>query len=75
MSVDIIDRPPSGIRLPTVKVARRYDVCQRTIMRWEVDNRLNFPRPLVINKRKYWALEELEAWERARAAGTEEEAA
>jgi hypothetical protein len=60
----------SGVRLPTGQVAKRYGRNPRTIERWEHSVDLAFPRPLVINKRKYWSLEELEAWERARAALT-----
>jgi hypothetical protein len=55
-------------RLPTVQVAKRYNVVVRTIERWERDPNLSFPKPLVVNKRKYWRLEELERWERSRAS-------
>ena len=60
----------NGVRLPTGQVAKRYGRNPRTIERWEQSAELAFPRPLIINKRKYWSLEELEAWERARAAAT-----
>jgi hypothetical protein len=58
----------TGLKLPTVKVAQRYGVTTRSIERWEEDQELRFPRPLVINRRKYWALVDLETWERRRAA-------
>jgi hypothetical protein len=64
----------SGIRLPTVKVAQRYGVVSRTIERWAENPRLNFPPSLVVNGRKYWTIEALEAWERDRAAAEPEEA-
>ena len=35
-----------------------------TLWRWEHDGRLGFPKPTDINKRKYYDLAELEAWER-----------
>ena len=56
------------VRLPTVQVAKRFNVVVRTIERWLQDSNLNFPKPLVVNKRKYWRLEELERWERSRAS-------
>jgi hypothetical protein len=36
-----------------------------TLWRWQRNPELNFPLPIVINGRKYWALDELEAWERS----------
>jgi hypothetical protein len=60
-----------GIRLPTTRVAKRYDVVPRTVERWAENPALNFPKPLIVNGRKYWLLEELEAWERNRAATAE----
>lgn len=57
-----------GTRLPTRLVAGRYGRNPRTIERWQQNAELGFPRPLIINARKYWLLEELEAWERRRAA-------
>jgi len=57
-----------GIRLPTKKVAHRYDVTVRTIERWGDDPELDFPKPIIVNLRKYYRLEELEAWERKHGA-------
>jgi hypothetical protein len=47
--------------------ARRYGVSVRTISRW-VDKDAEFPRPLIINWRRYFKITDLEVWERARAA-------
>jgi len=55
------------VKLPTAKVARRYAVVPRSIERWTVDPESDFPKPIYIRGRKYWALSELEAWERKRA--------
>ncbi len=73
MTLNVIGRAPRtplspSIRLPTVKVAARYDVVPRTIERWQANPALNFPKPLIVNGRKYWALEALESWERDHAA-------
>jgi hypothetical protein len=57
------------VRLPTSRVAERFNVVPRTVERWQLDPRLGFPRPLIINRRKYWPLSSIEAWERQRAAG------
>jgi predicted DNA-binding transcriptional regulator AlpA len=55
-------------RLPMVQVAARYMVSRRTVERWEEDETLQFPKPFRIYMRKYWSLDELELWERKRAA-------
>jgi predicted DNA-binding transcriptional regulator AlpA len=56
-------------RLLTVrKVAERFGTCSRTVERWEYSLTLNFPKPTVINRHKYFRLSEIIAWERARAA-------
>jgi hypothetical protein len=52
--------------LPTAKVAERYGRTPRTIERWLVNEKLNFPQPFYINRFKYWNIDELETWERKR---------
>lgn len=49
--------------LTTAQLTARYRVCRRTIGRWAVQPNLNFPQPLVINGRRYWREDALEAWE------------
>jgi hypothetical protein len=56
--------------LPTVKVAERYGRTPRTIEQWLVNQNLDFPRPVYINRFKYWNIDELETWERKRAAAS-----
>jgi hypothetical protein len=53
-------------RLPTRVVAQRYNVSTKSIMRWAADSRLGFPRPLIINRRKYWSEAELDAFDARR---------
>jgi hypothetical protein len=55
-------------KLPTRLVAERYNVSDRTVARWQRDPDLNFPQPLVVNGRKYFAESELTAWDRANAS-------
>jgi hypothetical protein len=54
--------------LPARLVADRYKVSDRTVDRWLDDPRLAFPRPIVINRRRYFRVAELIAWEHERAA-------
>ena len=49
------------------QVAERYDVVVRTLERWDEQPKLGFPPPVRINRRRYRALAELEAWDRANA--------
>ena len=51
------------------KVARRYDVVPRTLCRWDAQPELRFPKPVFLNNRKYRRIQELDAWDRWRAAG------
>lgn len=59
----------SGRYIPARGVRERYSVSDMSLWRWTRDEALSFPKPLVINKRRFWRLDELEAWERSRAAG------
>jgi predicted DNA-binding transcriptional regulator AlpA len=45
----------------------RYGISDMTLWRWAHDPALGFPRPVYINRRRYWRLAEVEAWERSRA--------
>jgi predicted DNA-binding transcriptional regulator AlpA len=53
--------------LPGREVRDRYHVSDMTLWRWLRNAELKFPKPTVINRRRYWLVEELEAWDRARA--------
>jgi hypothetical protein len=52
-------------RLPTRAVQQRYRISNRTVDRWLAKTSLGFPRPLVINGRRYWRLSDLEHWEQS----------
>jgi hypothetical protein len=63
------DPPPSpetDRRLPAKLVAKRYGVVLRTIDRWLDNPKLGFPKPEVVNNRRYWWLNKLRRWDRAR---------
>jgi predicted DNA-binding transcriptional regulator AlpA len=49
------------------QIARFFDVSSMTIWRWERDLRLNFPKPTIINSRKYWSRDSIDSWMRERA--------
>ena len=52
----------------TKKVRARYDdACARTIDRWINHREMGFPKPTMINGRRYWRLGELRQWERQQA--------
>jgi hypothetical protein len=52
--------------LPRRLVAERYRVNVRTIVRWENDPALHFPKPIEINKRRYFHEAELTMFDRTR---------
>jgi len=53
--------------LPAGAVRARYGVSDMSIWRWLQDEALGFPAPIRINRRRFWKLTELEAWEASRA--------
>jgi hypothetical protein len=54
--------------LPDRQVCERYQVVPRTLARWDANATLNFPKPTIINGRKYRIEAELDAWDREQAA-------
>ena len=54
--------------LPGPQVSRRYGIDQRSLHRWRNDPELNFPAAMIVHGRTFFALDELEAWEKTRAA-------
>lgn len=63
------------VLLPTHLILARYDIVDRTLDRWLADERMKFPRPLVIARRRYFKQSEVENWERWRATVTSPTAA
>jgi hypothetical protein len=49
--------------LPERKVCERYGVTPVTLRRWDQDRRLNFPKAVVIRKRKYRDANELDEFD------------
>jgi hypothetical protein len=54
----------SNVRLPIGQLCRRYGITARTVSRWLDNEQLSFPRPIVINRRRYWDEAMLAVWDR-----------
>ncbi len=63
-----MDTIPGQTYLTRPLAAARYSVSERTITRWMEDKSLGFPRPIRVRERLFFALAEIEAWERLRAS-------
>jgi hypothetical protein len=59
---------PDNLLHPARFVCERYNIVSRTLARWELDEKLDFPKPTVIRTRRYWREDELVAWERSQAS-------
>ncbi len=57
--------------LPDTLVRQRYHRSAMTLKRWDQNPALKFPKPIVINGRKYRDEAELDSWEREQAAASE----
>jgi hypothetical protein len=56
------------ILLTASQVRTRYGgVSDMALWRWLHDERMSFPQPLLINRRRYWRLSDLLRWEAAQA--------
>jgi hypothetical protein len=61
--------------LPDVRVAQRYGVHPATIGRWDANPKLNFPKAVEINGRRYRYIRDLVMWERARVVARNKQTA
>src|SRR5215208_566141 len=50
--------------LPRRKLPERYTATPMTIYRWERDPLLDFPQAMIVNGKKFYDVDELEAWEK-----------
>jgi hypothetical protein len=55
------------VLLSEKRVAERYDVTTRTLVRWDETPALRFPPPILINGRRYRDVSKLDAWDAAMA--------
>ena len=63
--------PEGEIYLTARQVMERYSICPMTLYRWLRREINPFPAPIFINKRRYFRLREIEAFERAHVCGTD----
>ena len=59
--------PNKPVLLSEKRVAERYDVSTRTLIRWDETPELQFPPPILINRRRYREMAKLEKWEKLNA--------
>jgi predicted DNA-binding transcriptional regulator AlpA len=52
--------------LPAGTVRARYGVSDMSLWRWLRDEEMNFPKPIYINRYRYWRVADLLEWERTR---------
>jgi hypothetical protein len=56
----------SGPLIPASHACARYNIVTRTLGRWLQNDALAFPRPVIINGRRYFREKLLEEWEKNR---------
>jgi predicted DNA-binding transcriptional regulator AlpA len=65
------ERKAMTVLLPKRASAKRCGINERSVVRYAEDERyshLNFPKPTIINGRRFWVEAEIEAWVQARIA-------
>jgi len=64
------------VYLTSKKVRARYgNITDMTLWRWLRDPILGFPQPIIIARRRFWKLDDLEQFDLRRAEATAKEAA
>jgi predicted DNA-binding transcriptional regulator AlpA len=53
----------NGRLIPARAIRERQSISDMTLYRRERDKSLNFPKPIVINGRRFWRESEILAWE------------
>ncbi|OWY18248.1 hypothetical protein B6V73_00055 [Thioclava sp. JM3] len=53
--------------VPAAEVCAKFGVVEMTLRRWLNDPRVDFPRPIRINRRRYWRLADLNMFIERRA--------
>ncbi|WP_338050330.1 helix-turn-helix transcriptional regulator [Rhizobium mesosinicum] len=53
--------------LTAKQVQERYQISSMSLFRWLKSDTLNFPRPMVINRRRLFDEQDIAEWERKRA--------
>ena len=53
----------TNVFLTGPQVLARYHVTEMTLWRWLRDEKLGFPQPMTVNRRRFFRLADLVAWE------------
>lgn len=53
----------ANVFLTGPQVVARYCITQMTLWRWVRDDKLGFPQPMTVNRRRFFRLTDLVAWE------------
>ncbi|MER8516089.1 helix-turn-helix domain-containing protein [Mesorhizobium sp. M1060] len=61
------DEQTDPVYMTAPQVLARFQITDMTLWRWLQDEKLGFPRPLVINRRRLFLKSALVEWERTRA--------
>jgi hypothetical protein len=62
------DENTASSMIPAVAVRARYKISNMTLCRWLRREGLEFPKPVSVNGRRFWRLDDLVNWEKARPA-------
>lgn len=62
-----IDVQSNRTYLTGPQVRARYGITEMTLWRWLRTDDLDFPQPIYVNRRRYFAEADLTAWERRQA--------
>lgn len=57
----------AAIYITSKRVRKRYDdISDMTLWRWLRDPSMSFPKPMIINRRRYWLESDLDAWDKSK---------
>ena len=61
--------PTQRVFINAVDVRRRFGISDMSLWRWVKDPAIGFPQPMRINNRRYFRIDEIEAFERRQLDG------
>lgn len=53
----------AAVNLDAADVMARYGICRSTLANWISDNALNFPVPFKVAGKRFWRINEMDAWD------------
>ena len=64
--INALKRKPENEYITANDVCARYSITSMTLWRWLNKPDVNFPKPIVISKRRYFRLVDILAWENSK---------